>query len=326
MLISASFFVLLNIHRRHRPLNGLAEVVLSLLATTLSLLEPVPEKQHARSRSGRVILECWFLACFSLTVYTKSLLTASLMARPTWEADDTLDKMLPKLQRGYLLPCVENNSFVDVLLARANGSGSDVIGNMALAVKRWARKKDDFTGSVAASLLRTMRGTHVLLEDSLPPCVHLRSEKAIAAGEKPVFSLIGGFPIRKDYPLRSELLSLVHRILETGSVSISVMSAMCGESNLRIDTTSTEHSSSAFTAHSSAKRTTEPISLPADGNAAPAAPKRLRSTQGLPPRPLDMPPVSPTTSWYKIVIKPRARYRHVHSAQPYHSSGSGCRP
>ncbi|KAH7945933.1 hypothetical protein HPB49_017181 [Dermacentor silvarum] len=92
------------------------------------------------------------------------------------------------------------------------------------------------------------------------------------------------------------------------SVSILGTSAKCEESNLRMDTTSTEHSSPAVAAHTSAKRMTEPSSLPADGNAAPAAPKRFRSSQGLPPPPTHTPPVSPMTSWYKVVIKPRARY------------------
>ncbi|KAH7941480.1 hypothetical protein HPB49_014264 [Dermacentor silvarum] len=92
------------------------------------------------------------------------------------------------------------------------------------------------------------------------------------------------------------------------SVSILGTSEKCEESNLRMDTTSTEHSSPAVTAHTSAKRMTEPSSLPADGNAATAAPKRLRSSQGLPPPPTHTPPVSPTTSWYKVVIKPRASY------------------
>ncbi|KAH7950326.1 hypothetical protein HPB49_022475 [Dermacentor silvarum] len=173
MVVSASCFVLLNVHRRHRPLNGLAEVVLSLLAATLSLSAPVREKQHARSRSGRVILACWLLACFSLTIYTSSLLTASLMARPTWETDDTLDKMLPKLQRGHLLPGIENNSFVDVLLERANGSGSDVVDNMALAVKRSARKKVFSRFALRSSVLETLKlrkdmclnRTLILIED-----------------------------------------------------------------------------------------------------------------------------------------------------------------
>ncbi|KAH7944116.1 hypothetical protein HPB52_015994 [Rhipicephalus sanguineus] len=97
MVASASCFVLLNIHLGRRALNGLGEVVLALMVTTLSLSAPI-RLEHARSLSGRVIMACWMLACFSLTTYTKSLLTASLMTKPVWEADDSLDKMLPKLQ------------------------------------------------------------------------------------------------------------------------------------------------------------------------------------------------------------------------------------
>ncbi|KAL1469979.1 hypothetical protein MTO96_004599 [Rhipicephalus appendiculatus] len=103
-------------------------------------------------------MACWMLACFSLTTYTKSLLTASLMARPVWEADDSLDEMLPKLRRGLLLPCAENNSFMDVLLARADGSGGDAMGIMALAVRRWGHKKARISGSYEDCLERTRRG------------------------------------------------------------------------------------------------------------------------------------------------------------------------
>ncbi|KAH7943824.1 hypothetical protein HPB52_011868 [Rhipicephalus sanguineus] len=104
MVASASCFVLLNIHGGRRPMNGLGAVVLALMASTLSLSAQI-RLEHAHSRSGRVIMACWMLACFSLTSYIKSLLTASLTARPVWEADYSLEKMLPKLQRGRLLPC-----------------------------------------------------------------------------------------------------------------------------------------------------------------------------------------------------------------------------
>ncbi|KAL1469980.1 hypothetical protein MTO96_004600 [Rhipicephalus appendiculatus] len=202
MVVSASCFVLLNIHRGHRPMNGVGEVALALMATTLSLSATI-RLEHARSRSGRVIMACWMLACFSLTTYSKSLLTASLMARPVWEADDRLDEMLPKLRRGMLLPCAENNSFMDVLLARADGSTGDAMDIMALAVRRWGHKKARISGSNEDCLERTRRGTHVFLTDSFTTCKQVRFEKIVAAGEKPVLSLVGGFPIRKDHPLRS---------------------------------------------------------------------------------------------------------------------------
>ncbi|KAL1487379.1 hypothetical protein MTO96_008003 [Rhipicephalus appendiculatus] len=144
IVASASCFVLLNIHRGRRPMKGLGEVVLALMATTLSLTAPT-RIEHGRSNSGRVIMASWMLACFSLTAYTKSLLTASLMAKPAWEADDSLDKMLPKLQHGRLLPCATNTTFMNTLLARADGSRGDVIDLMAMATRRflpnWCTKR-----------------------------------------------------------------------------------------------------------------------------------------------------------------------------------------
>ncbi|KAH6943395.1 hypothetical protein HPB50_020892 [Hyalomma asiaticum] len=160
MVVSVSCFVLFNIYRGSGPMNGLGDVVLALMATTLSMSATIRD-EHGRSRSGRLIMSCWMLACFSLTSYTKSLLTASLMARPVWEADDTVEKMSPKVERGRLIPCAENNSFMEVLLERADGSGSDVVDTMALATRKWARKKSDFTGTIEACLERTKRGTHM---------------------------------------------------------------------------------------------------------------------------------------------------------------------
>ncbi|KAH7944409.1 hypothetical protein HPB52_019120 [Rhipicephalus sanguineus] len=189
MVVTASCFVLFNIHRGRRPLIGLGEVVLALMAATLSLSSPI-RLEHARSHSGRVIMAFWMLACFSLTAYTKSLLTASLMARPVWEADDRLDKMLPKLLHGGLLPCAESNSFMDVLLARANGSGGDVLDSMALAIRRWGHKKARISGSIEDCLERTRSGTHVFLTETVETCNEVRFEKVLAVGEKPVLSLI----------------------------------------------------------------------------------------------------------------------------------------
>ncbi|KAL3203825.1 hypothetical protein MRX96_041668 [Rhipicephalus microplus] len=132
-------------------MNGVGEVGFALLATTLSLSVPV-HLEHARSRNGRIITTCWMLACFFLTTYTKSLLTVSLVARPVWEADDSPGKMLPKLQRGHLLPCAENNSFVEILLATADGSGGDVMDIMTLSVRWWGHKVSRISGSVETCL------------------------------------------------------------------------------------------------------------------------------------------------------------------------------
>ncbi|KAL3200021.1 hypothetical protein MRX96_043640 [Rhipicephalus microplus] len=189
MIASASCFVLLNIQRGRQPLKGLGEVLFALMATTLSLAAPI-RTEHAYSRSGRVIMACWMLACFSLTAYTKSFLTASVMAKPTWEADDSLDKMLPKLQYGQLLPCAANTSFMNVLLVRADGRGGDVIDFMAMATRRWGYKQNDISGSREACLKRASRGTHVFLTESVELCNKASFATALAVGKRPVLSLI----------------------------------------------------------------------------------------------------------------------------------------
>ncbi|KAH6943384.1 hypothetical protein HPB50_020881 [Hyalomma asiaticum] len=110
MVLSAGSIVFLNLRRGNRPTNGLGDVVLVLTATTLAFSSPLPS-QHARNTLSRLIMASWMLACLSLVIYTRSLLTASLMAGPSWEADDSLDEILPKLQRGRLLP-VHRDQFI----------------------------------------------------------------------------------------------------------------------------------------------------------------------------------------------------------------------
>ncbi|KAH7949289.1 hypothetical protein HPB49_007284 [Dermacentor silvarum] len=198
MIISACSFVLLNVRRGNRPTHELSRVVLALLASTLSLSSSL-HSDHARSTNGRIIMACWMLASLSLVTYTRSLLTASLTAKPTWYADDTLDEVLPKLRDGRLLPCVERNSFFDFTLASATGNGSDVMDVMAFATRQWARGKSDFTGSSESCLKRTRNGTHAFFSDDIDLCTFLRFQKTVSQGQKPVHTLIGGFPVRRDY-------------------------------------------------------------------------------------------------------------------------------
>ncbi|KAL1487387.1 hypothetical protein MTO96_008011 [Rhipicephalus appendiculatus] len=214
-LLSVGSFALINLRRGKRPMSDLGRVVLALTATTMSFTSPL-HCDHARSSSGRVVMAFWMLACFSLATYTRSLLTASLTAKPTWEADDTFAEMLPKLKQGRLVPCAETNSFFDVLLSIAAGNTSDVVDVMALAARRWGNGRRGFTGSLETCLERTRRGTHVLFSDGIDFCKFSRYEEKIVIGEKPIRSLIGGFPIRRAYPLRAELILLAHRIFETG--------------------------------------------------------------------------------------------------------------
>ncbi|KAL3213518.1 hypothetical protein MRX96_007729 [Rhipicephalus microplus] len=76
-------------------MSDLGRVVLGLNATKMSFTSPL-HYDHAHSSSGRVVIAFWMLACFSLATHTRSLLTASLTAKPTGEAEDTFEELLPK--------------------------------------------------------------------------------------------------------------------------------------------------------------------------------------------------------------------------------------
>ncbi|KAH7942743.1 hypothetical protein HPB52_000692 [Rhipicephalus sanguineus] len=78
------------------------DALLALLASVFLFSSPL----RSMRSSSRIVLAAWMAACFSLAAYTQSLLTASVTAGARWEADDTLDKIYPKLEAGELLPCV----------------------------------------------------------------------------------------------------------------------------------------------------------------------------------------------------------------------------
>ncbi|KAL1487388.1 hypothetical protein MTO96_008012 [Rhipicephalus appendiculatus] len=197
MLLSVRCIFFLDVRRGRRPMNGLGDVVLALMATTLAFSSPLPSDQ-ARSALVRLVMASWMLACLTLVSYTRSLLTASLMAGPRWEADDSLDEILPKLQKGRLLPCAETNCFFDFALTKAAGYGSGVVDAMALATRRWAHRRRDFTGTFQPCAERTRKSTHVFFTESFNPCRFLRLEKK---GRSQVYSLIGGFPVRRHFLL-----------------------------------------------------------------------------------------------------------------------------
>ncbi|KAH7943426.1 hypothetical protein HPB52_008149 [Rhipicephalus sanguineus] len=82
------------------------DLLLSILPlASLLLLSLVASQLRSMRSSSGIMLAAWMAACFWLAAYTQSLLTASVTAGARWEADDTLDKIFPKLERGELLPC-----------------------------------------------------------------------------------------------------------------------------------------------------------------------------------------------------------------------------
>ncbi|KAH8042486.1 hypothetical protein HPB51_023534 [Rhipicephalus microplus] len=103
VLVTAGFFVLLNVRHGHRPFEGISQLILALVAAVLLIASRV-RNVNDRCTPGRMVIACWLLAGFSLAAFTQSLLTAMLSSRPTWDADDTVDKLVPRLRNGHLLP------------------------------------------------------------------------------------------------------------------------------------------------------------------------------------------------------------------------------
>ncbi|KAL1469992.1 hypothetical protein MTO96_004611 [Rhipicephalus appendiculatus] len=215
-LLSVGSFALLNLRRGKRPMSDLGRVVLALTATTMSFTSPL-HGDHARSSSGRVVMAFWMLACFSLATYTRSLLTASLTAKPTWEADDTFEEMLPKLKQGRLVPCAETNSFFDVLLSIAAGNTKRCCRCHGISCKTLGQRQARLHREPWRRVLRGPGGARMCSFLMALIFASFRGMKEkIVIGEKPIRSLIGGFPIRRAYPMRAELILLAHRIFETG--------------------------------------------------------------------------------------------------------------
>ncbi|KAH7957438.1 hypothetical protein HPB52_019015 [Rhipicephalus sanguineus] len=181
VLVTAGFFVLLNVRHGHRPFEGISQLILALVAAVLLIASPV-RKANEPCTYSRTVIACWLLAGFYLAAFTQSLLTATLSAQPTWDADDTVDKLVPKLRHA----------------------------------KRWARNKHQFTGNINACADRTTKGTHLLITFDKEPCQLSGLAGAAVEGKSSILSVFAGFPIRKYYHLQGPFVSLIRRVFETG--------------------------------------------------------------------------------------------------------------
>ncbi|KAH7957357.1 hypothetical protein HPB52_018093 [Rhipicephalus sanguineus] len=215
VLVTAGFFVLLNVRHGHRPFEGISQLILALVAAVLLIASPV-RKANEPCTYSRTVIACWLLAGFSLAAFTQSLLTATLSAQPTWDADDTVDKLVPKLRHGHLLPCVERGSFFHYLITETSEQRNDFLGALSFAAKRWARNKHQFTGNINACADRTTKGTHLLITFDKEPCQLSGLAGAAVEGKSSILSVFAGFPIRKYYHLQGPFVSLVRRVFETG--------------------------------------------------------------------------------------------------------------
>ncbi|KAH8024855.1 hypothetical protein HPB51_001768 [Rhipicephalus microplus] len=160
------------------------------------------------SGSSRVVFAAWMAACFSLAAYTQSLLTASAMAGARWEADDTLDKIYPKLETGELLPCVVAHTYFALWLREAglhHRRQRNLIDAMAAAAARLEARTsaDDVVALDHMSCLeKVTKGTHMYLTVTSDLCLYVADSKDIAKGKEVLTAILGGFPMRNDYSFR----------------------------------------------------------------------------------------------------------------------------
>ncbi|KAL1468926.1 hypothetical protein MTO96_025142 [Rhipicephalus appendiculatus] len=201
VLVTAGIFVLLNLRDGRRPFRGIIQLILALVGAVLLIASPV-RNVHDRCTTSRTVVACWLLAGFSLASYSQSLLTATLSARPTWDADDTVEKLVPKLRNGHLLPCVERGSYFHYLIRATSEEQSDFLGALSYAAKPWARNKHRIAGNFKACADRTTKGTHLFITLNEEPCKLSRLAGAAVEGKSSISNVLAGFPIRKHYRLR----------------------------------------------------------------------------------------------------------------------------
>ncbi|KAL1468925.1 hypothetical protein MTO96_025141 [Rhipicephalus appendiculatus] len=214
-LLTAGIFVLLNLRNGRRPFQGIVQLILALVAAVFLIASPV-RNLNDRCTPSRTVIACWLLAGFSLAAYTQSLLKATLSARPTWDADDTAEKLIPKLRNGDIFPCVENRSYFHYLLTATFEEQGEFLDALSYAAKPWARNKHQFMGNFSSCADRTMKGTHSFFTLDQGPCKLSRLLGAAVEGKSSISGIFAGFPIRKYYHLRRPFVSLVGRMFETG--------------------------------------------------------------------------------------------------------------
>ncbi|KAL3194879.1 hypothetical protein MRX96_016048 [Rhipicephalus microplus] len=194
------------------------DALFALLASVFLFSSPL----RSTRGSSRVVFAAWMAACFSLAAYTQSLLTASAMAGARWEADDTLDKIYPKLETGELLPCVVAHTYFALWLREAGLHHSrqrNLIDAMAAAAARLEARTsaDDVVALDHMSCLeKVTKGTHMYLTVTSDLCLYVADSKDIAKGKEVLTAILGGFPMRNDYSFRREIAWLIRQAFETG--------------------------------------------------------------------------------------------------------------
>ncbi|KAG0426107.1 hypothetical protein HPB47_026759 [Ixodes persulcatus] len=155
MVTCALGFCLINYCSGRGLLNGIQDVVLVLVSTAMLFSYPVPER-FQRVLAGRIVLFCWTAGGFSLVVYFQSLLTSSLSSGYVWDADDTIEKLYPRLASGKLLPCVVKGIYFERLLLQVDDK-QGIIGVMAAARRRSSNKDSTVSDTINGCMEKVLR-------------------------------------------------------------------------------------------------------------------------------------------------------------------------
>ncbi|CAN8031985.1 unnamed protein product [Ixodes persulcatus] len=208
------FFCLFNFISGRKLLSDIEDAVLLLVSTAMLFSYPVP-KRFKRVLAGRIVLFCWMAGGFSFAVYFQSLLTSSLSSGYHWDADDTLEKLYPKLESGRVLPCVMRNTYFERLLRWSDGK-QDILGAMAAARRRSPDKDSTVSDTEEGCLDKVVRGGHVFVSADLGVCGQASYGNTVTRGKDAIHTLYGSTPMGKDSPLRDSYGHLLARIFETG--------------------------------------------------------------------------------------------------------------
>ncbi|CAN8000546.1 unnamed protein product [Ixodes hexagonus] len=207
-------FCLINYCSRRDVLSDVQDLAMVLVSTAMLFAYPVPQR-FERFMAGRIVLFCWMAGGFSLAVYFQSLLTSSLSSGYGWDADDTIEKLYPKLATGKLLPCVKKGTYFDRLLLQSIGK-QDILGAMAAARSRASNKNSTISNTIAGCMNKVVRGGHVLVSFDFGDCARGEFGSTVTLGKDSIHTLYGSTPVRKNFPLRDSYGKLVSSIFETG--------------------------------------------------------------------------------------------------------------
>ncbi|KAM7289572.1 hypothetical protein ISCGN_029701 [Ixodes scapularis] len=221
-------FCLINYCSGRQPLKGIQEVALVFVSTAMLFSYPIPQR-FERVLAGRIMFFCWMVGGFSLATYLQSLLTSSLSSGYGWDADDTIDKLYPKLASGKVLPCVIRGKFLYHQLQSDNKQG--IIGAMAAAQQRSPNKNSTLSDTIDGCRDKVLRGSHVFLSEDFEECSLAKLGNMVTAGKETIYTLYMSTPVRKHFPLRAIYGRLVTRIFETNlqSEEMKSMAASAGD-------------------------------------------------------------------------------------------------